>query len=94
MGGSLLILLILPFVHTSKVKSSTFRPLAKIGFWAFVGNFFLLLVLGGLPIEEPYTSISVVAVFFYFSYFIILVPMIGIVENILFNLGLQSAKQS
>jgi len=87
MGGSLLILLILPFVHTSKVKSSTFRPLAKFAFWAFVGNFFLLMVLGGLPIEEPYTSISVFAVIYYFSYFIILVPLIGIIENILFNLS-------
>ena len=90
MGGSLLILLILPFVHTSKVKSSTFRPLAKLGFWAFVSNFFLLLVLGGLPIEEPYTSISVVAVIFYFAYFTVLVPLIGIIENILFNLALKA----
>lgn len=90
MGGSLLILLVLPFVHTSKVKSSTFRPLAKLGFWAFVSNFFLLLVLGGLPIEEPYTTISIYAVIFYFSYFLILVPIIGIIENILFNLALNS----
>jgi len=87
MGGALLILLILPFVHTSKVKSNTFRPLAKFAFWLFAADFFLLMVLGGLPIEEPYTTISVFAVIFYFSYFLILVPLIGILENILFNLG-------
>lgn len=85
MGASLLIYLILPFVHTSKIKSSTFRPLSAIAFWAFIGNFICLIILGGRPVEEPFVTLSVYSLIFYFSYFLILVPAIGIIENITFK---------
>ena len=86
MGASLLVYLILPFVHTSKIKSSTFRPLSAIAFWAFIGNFICLIILGGRPVEEPFVTLSIYSLVFYFSYFLILVPTIGIVENITFKM--------
>lgn len=90
MLASLLILLILPFVHTSRVRSTTFRPIWKVIFWLFVANFFLLMQIGGLPIEEPYSTVGQLACVFYFSFFIILTPAIGIIENILFKINLSS----
>ncbi|HBI41106.1 MAG TPA: hypothetical protein DDY16_09220 [Tenacibaculum sp.] len=39
---SLVIVLSLPFVHTSKIKSLTFRPMARIFFWVFISNFLFL----------------------------------------------------
>ena len=85
MGASLLIYLILPFVHTSRIKSSTFRPLAALAFWAFIGNFICLIILGGRPVEEPFVSLSIYSLIFYFTYFLILVPVIGIIENVTFK---------
>lgn len=79
--GSLLILLIMPHVHTSHIRSSAWKPLSKIFFWFFVGNFILLSYLGGQVAEEPWVTISQVSSFIYFSYFVALVPLLGIVEN-------------
>jgi ubiquinol-cytochrome c reductase cytochrome b subunit len=43
MFGSLLILLVLPYVDTSRVRSNQFRPAMKVAFWFFVVNFFILM---------------------------------------------------
>lgn len=90
MIGAILILLILPFVHTCRVRSNSFRPIQKLCYWLFVGNFLLLLWLGQCPIEEPYITIGQYSCAFYFSYFLIIVPFIGIIENILASIHLKS----
>lgn len=84
--GSLLILLALPFVHTSKVRSMAFRPISKVLFWFFVADFVLLTIFGAMPVEEPYVTISQICTIFYFSYFLILTPLVGILENKLLKL--------
>ena len=86
MIGSLLIFLILPFVHTSKVRTNRFKPLSLILFIIFICNFAVLMILGGYPIEEPYTFISQISTVVYFAYFA-LVPVIGVIENTLFSIG-------
>lgn len=83
MVGSILVPLILPFVHTSQLRSSTFRPLYKIFFWLFVGNLLLLWYLGGQPAEEPYTTVGMYSTVVYFAWYMLIVPLIGIIENIL-----------
>jgi ubiquinol-cytochrome c reductase cytochrome b subunit len=84
MLGSLLILLVLPFVHTNKIRSSRFSPLNKILFYVFCSNFFLLVVLGSLPIQSPYVGMSQLSCFIYFSYFIV-IALIGKIDNLLFS---------
>lgn len=86
MIGSLLIFLILPFVHTSKLRTNRFKKINIILFFIFIFNFFLLMVLGGLPIEEPYTSISQGSTVIYFGYFAV-IPFAGILESYLFSMG-------
>jgi len=83
MIGAILILLILPFVHTSEVRSSSFRPIQKKLFWFFVADVLLLGWLGGQPVEDPYPLIGQIATVFYFGYFLILTPLVGYLENIL-----------
>ena len=51
MIGAILILLVLPFVHTSEVRSSSVRPIAKKIFWFFVADVVLLGWIGGKPVE-------------------------------------------
>ena len=79
--ASILVLLVIPMVHTSKLKGLTFRPLAKFAYWLFMTNFILLTWIGSKPVEEPFILIGQISSIFYFSYFLILVPLLGIIEN-------------
>jgi ubiquinol-cytochrome c reductase cytochrome b subunit len=83
MVGAILILLVLPFVHTSEVRASSFRPIAKKLFWFFVADVLILGWIGGKPVEDPYILIGQISTIFYFSYFVILTPIVGYIENIL-----------
>ena len=81
MFGSLLILFILPWLDTSKIKSGSFRPLFKPFFWLFTANFIFLGYLGGKPAEGTYVILSRVATFYYFAYFLLILPIIGRIEK-------------
>lgn len=84
---SILILIVLPFFHTSKIKSLIFRPIGKFFYWLFVINFILLTWIGSKPVEEPFILIGQLSSIFYFSYFLLLIPITGWYENsVLFKL--------
>lgn len=83
MGAGILVLFVLPYVSTANLRSMQFRPISKFIFWIFVGNFFYLGVLGGLPAKAALNNTLVTAVVFYFGYFLVLQPLIDQVENLL-----------
>lgn len=87
MFGALLILLILPITDRSVIRGNTFKVLSKLSFYLFVFNFLLLGNLGQLHVEVPFILLGQISTVYYFSYFIILVPVISTIENILFYLG-------
>nr|YP_009653008.1 apocytochrome b [Laccaria amethystina]QCG70068.1 apocytochrome b [Laccaria amethystina] len=87
MFGSLLILLILPLVDLSRIRGSTFRPLMKLAFWFFVVDFFILMWIGSQHPDSPYLEIGQVATAFYFAWFLIFVPLIGLSENTLMDIS-------
>nr|AMK01493.1 cytochrome b [Mitrocomella polydiademata] len=80
---SIVILVILPFVHTSNLRGLSFRPLGKILYWGFMANFVLLTWIGCKPVEEPYIFIGQLSSIFYFSYFLVMIPITGYIENFL-----------
>lgn len=83
---SILVLAVLPFVHTSNLKGLSFRPIAKLMYWFFMMNFILLTWIGSKPVEDPYIFIGQLSSIFYFSYFLLIVPLVGYLENnLLFN---------
>ena len=92
MLGSLLILLAMPILDTSRVRGSQFRPLMRFAFWAFVTDFFLLMYLGSQHAEEPYITVGAIATVFYFAWFVVVVPVVGIVENTLFDISHDQGK--
>ncbi len=79
--ASILVLLVIPFVHTSKLKGLTFRPLGKMFYWIFMANFIFLTWIGSKPVEEPFIFLGQISSIFYFSYFLILIPLLGLIEN-------------
>jgi quinol-cytochrome oxidoreductase complex cytochrome b subunit len=81
--GSLLVLLVLPFVSTSEVRSSLYRPLHQNFFWFLVADYVLLGYLGQQVPESPFTELGQVASIFYFSYFLVIIPALGLFEKTL-----------
>jgi len=87
MFAALLILLILPITDRSVIRGNTFKVISKFSFYLFVFNFLLLGNLGQLHVEVPYIQLGQFATAYYFCYFIIFVPVISTIENILFYIG-------
>ena len=93
MFGSLLILLILPLTDVSRIRGSTLRPMMKLAFWFFVVDFIILTWIGSQHPNTPYVEIGQIATAFYFSWYIFIVPAIGLVENTLFDIATESQKK-
>ena len=81
MISSILILMLLPILNTSKVRSSKFRPIFSVAYWFLVSDFLILGWIGQKPVESPYIEIGMGATVFYFVFILILVPMIGLFEK-------------
>nr|BAI63492.1 cytochrome b [Cynops ensicauda] len=78
---SILILMFIPMLHTSKQRSLMFRSTSQTLFWLLVANTFILTWIGGMPVESPFTEIGQVASVLYFLLFIIVIPLVGLWEN-------------
>jgi ubiquinol-cytochrome c reductase cytochrome b subunit len=92
MLAAILVLLILPLVDRSIIRGNAFKPLSKLLYSIFVCNFILLGLLGAQHIEVPYIFLGQVSTILYFSYFLVLLPGISILENILFYLAIKPAR--
>ena len=79
--SSIGILVFLPWLDTSRVKSATYRPLYKQFFWLFVITCVLLGWLGSKPPEGGYVIVSRLLTAWYFIHFIIVLPLLGLIEK-------------
>ncbi|MCW5752542.1 MAG: cytochrome b, partial [Alphaproteobacteria bacterium] len=81
MFGSILILFLLPWLDTSRVRSGRFRPIFKQFFWVFVLACLALGWAGAQPPEGLPLAISRVATIYYFAYFLVILPLVGWFER-------------
>ncbi len=86
MFGALVMLLAMPFTDLSRSRGIQFRPLSKIAFYIFVANFLVLMVLGAKHVESPFIEFGQISTVIYFSHYLIIVPIISLLENSLIEL--------
>lgn len=62
----------------------------RVFFWLFVANFFVLMYIGSQHVEEPFITVGAISTVFYFGWFLVLVPMVGLVENTLLDIATEA----
>jgi ubiquinol-cytochrome c reductase cytochrome b/c1 subunit len=79
--ASILILVFLPWLDSSKVRSARYRPLYRQFFWIFVAVCLGLGWLGGKPAEGIYVTLARILTFYYFAHFLIVLPLLSRFEK-------------
>lgn len=83
---AILILLLMPFLDISKLKGIQFKPFNKFVYFLFISNFIILMILGAKHVENPFIEFGQNSTVLYFSYFLIIIPVISIIENFSFKI--------
>jgi len=82
MFAAILVWFFLPWLDTSPVRSSRFRPTMRKFWWfGFVPCMAILFYCGGAPAEEPYVMLSQLASAYYFAHFLLILPIVSMVEK-------------
>lgn len=81
MGGAIFILFVLPWLDTSKIRSGRYRPLFRQFFLIFVIDCLVLGYLGAQPAEGVYITLARICTIYYFAHFLIILPLLGLVEK-------------
>ncbi|MCG6114532.1 MAG: cytochrome b N-terminal domain-containing protein [Mesorhizobium sp.] len=81
MFGAIAVLFFVPWLDTSRVRSAVYRPWYKLFFWLFAINAVFLGWLGSKPAEGLYVALAQVGTFYYFAFFLILMPVLGLIET-------------
>ncbi len=79
--GSILLLFLVPWLDTSRVRSARFRPIYKWVYWLLPIDVLALGYVGANPPAGSVVVIGQVATFYYFFHFLILMPLIGKLET-------------
>jgi ubiquinol-cytochrome c reductase cytochrome b subunit len=81
MFSSILLLFVLPWLDTSRVRSAMFRPIYKKIYWLLVIDVLTLGYVGAHPPAGTIVVVGQMATFYYFFHFLILIPLVGKIER-------------
>jgi ubiquinol-cytochrome c reductase cytochrome b/c1 subunit len=81
MFSAIIILCFIPWLDTSRVRSTKYRPLYKPFFWLFMFSVLALGYLGGKPAEGSYIAWAQLFTAYYFLHFLVVMPVVGLIET-------------
>jgi ubiquinol-cytochrome c reductase cytochrome b subunit len=81
MFAAIVVLFLVPWLDTSKVRSAVYRPWYRRIFWLFVADAIFLGWLGSQPAEGGYVLLSQLATLGYFAFFLVAMPLLGVIET-------------
>jgi ubiquinol-cytochrome c reductase cytochrome b subunit len=81
MFGAIVVMALAPWLDTSSVRSGRYRPQFKWWFAILVVDFIVLMWCGAMPAEEPYATIALIGSAYWFAYFLLILPILGIIET-------------
>ena len=82
MFAAILVWFFLPWLDTSPVRSTRYRPLLRKFIWFGLLPCVLILgYCGGSPAEEPYVMIAQIATAYYFLHFLVILPFVSSIER-------------
>ncbi len=81
MFGSIFVMALAPWLDTSSVRSGTYRPMFKWWFYLLVIDFIVLMWCGAQPAEGIYGTIALIGSAYWFGYFLIILPLLGVIEK-------------
>ena len=81
MFGAIVMLALLPWLDTSKVRSANYRPLYRQFIYIFAAVVIGLGYLGAMPPEGGYVIASRILTVLYFAHFLVVLPLLGLVEK-------------
>jgi quinol-cytochrome oxidoreductase complex cytochrome b subunit len=86
--ASLLVLVCVPWLDTSSVRSARYRPLYKQFFWIFVADTVILGYVGSQPVDAllfntpiPLVWLGRIGTLYYFAHFLLVMPLVGLFET-------------
>jgi ubiquinol-cytochrome c reductase cytochrome b/c1 subunit len=81
MFAAIAILVFVPWLDTSRVRSTKYRPMYKWFFWLFAFSCLALGYLGAMPAEGAYVFWARIFTFYYFAHFLLVMPIVGLIET-------------
>jgi ubiquinol-cytochrome c reductase cytochrome b/c1 subunit len=81
MFSAIAVLVFVPWLDTSRVRSAKYRPIYKWFFWLLVIASVSLGYLGAMPPEGAYVTWSRIFTAYYFAHFLIVMPVLGLIET-------------
>ncbi|MGD0107434.1 MAG: cytochrome b/b6 [Rhodopila sp.] len=81
MFGSLIVLFVLPWLDTSRVRSARFRPIYRQLIFLWVAAVIVLGVCGAHKPEGIWVILSRVGTLYYFLHFLVVMPVLGKLER-------------
>lgn len=81
MFAAIVVLFVLPWLETAKVRSMKYRPLAQLFFWILVIDCVVLSFCGANNPEGLWVLAARIGTAYYFLYFLVLIPVLGKFEK-------------
>jgi len=81
MFGAIVVMALTPWLDTSSVRSGRYRPMFKWWYYLLVIDFMVLMWVGAQPAEPPYSTIALIASAYWFGYFLVILPLLGVIEK-------------